>query len=191
MKNYQTLLQNALKELTHHPNVELMAKMEVDWAPLNPTNLAFFDYKLEKNLGYTFSKEQASYFNFLNFVQIYWSYTIDGKMQAVGDFKLENAYRCLAKSKAHPIWNDSTSEEEIALLYLMDLNYEGMLTALILTRGIGNWEYFFCNLDGMKDNRKKYIINQLEQDLTSLKALFPATDYHFYENRLAQLLITS
>ncbi|KZS38159.1 hypothetical protein AWE51_19130 [Aquimarina aggregata] len=71
-------------------------------------------------------------------------------------------------------------------LYPMKLDYEGLLNALLETKGIGNWEYFFCDFDP-KDSLHKNILDMLRKDLSALKILFPDVDYTYYDKKISSL----
>lgn len=71
-------------------------------------------------------------------------------------------------------------------LYPMQLDYEGLLNALLETKGIGDWEYFFCDFNP-NDSLHKSIPDKLKQDLKALKVLFPDADYTYYDKKINSL----
>lgn len=68
-------------------------------------------------------------------------------------------------------------------LYKMQLDFEGLLEALLKTKGIGNWEYFYCDFDP-SFTLDKEVPQKLRSDLEALKELFPETDYSDLEEKV-------
>jgi hypothetical protein len=61
----------------------------------------------------------------------------------------------------------------------MTLDYEGYLEALIVTKGITDWQYLFCEVD-REDPLRRDLAQQLRKSVEALAILFPHRDYAEY-----------
>jgi hypothetical protein len=65
----------------------------------------------------------------------------------------------------------------------MSLDYEGYLEALIVTKGVTDWQYLFCDVD-WRAPRHRGLDQALRARLDALVTLFPGHDYAPYYARL-------
>jgi hypothetical protein len=67
----------------------------------------------------------------------------------------------------------------------MMMSYEEYLQALIITKGITDWQYFFCDVD-WGSSRHHGLDHALRQRLDALASTFPHHDYASFYARLPQ-----
>jgi hypothetical protein len=77
-----------------------------------------------------------------------------------------------------PIWYYDRGD-----CFRMTLDYEGYLQALIVTKGITDWQYLFSEVD-WSDDAHKGLAEKLRQRLDALAVIFPQHDYAAYYTRL-------
>ncbi|TCP24047.1 hypothetical protein EV195_107213 [Tenacibaculum skagerrakense] len=73
---------------------------------------------------------------------------------------------------------------EFQSVYKLDLDLKIYLEALLITRGITNWQLFFCEKIHNK-NKNNILKEKLDRILFCLKYLFPNTNFKILEERYA------
>lgn len=70
--------------------------------------------------------------------------------------------------------------------FRMDLGYLDYLDALVLTKGVSDWQYLYCDVDPT-DPLRAGLRAKLERRLDALESLFPGRDYAALRERAKRL----